>query len=219
MPRAGEGELRRQLRGELLRALGTIGNDRAAQTKAAELYAASTKNPTSVDPNVLPALIAILAHCGDETRYQEFAERFRAATTPQEERRYLYALAAFKPVDLLARTLAKTINGEFRTQAAPFMVRLLLMSVYGRELAWEFVKANWDTMDRLYPKQGLRRMCEGVIGLATPALERDVQKYFRERKIDLGGKTLAQYREQLRIAVAFRARAGKALGRYLSTGR
>ncbi len=218
IPRTGEDELRRQLRGELLRALGTIGNDRGAQAKAAELYAAYTKNPASVDPNVVPALIAILAHSGDETRYQEFAGRFRTATTPQEERRHLYALAAFKPVDLLARTLAKTINGEFRTQDAPFMVRLLLMSVYGREAAWTFVKTNWDTMDRLYPKQGLRRMCEGVIGLATPALERDVRKFFRERKIDLGGKTLAQYLEQLRIAVAFRERAGKALELYLNGG-
>ncbi len=218
-PLAGEDELRRQLRGDLLRALGTIGNDRAAQAKAAELHAAHAKNPASVDPNLLPALIAILAHSGDETRYREFAGRFQTAATPQEERRYLYALAAFRPVDLLARTLAKTINGEFRTQDAPFMVRLLLMSVYGREAAWTFVKANWETMDRLYPKQGLRRMCEGVIGLATPALERDVQKFFRERKLDLGGKTLAQYLEQLRIAVAFRERAGKALGRHLNVGR
>ncbi|MSQ77259.1 MAG: M1 family peptidase [Nitrospiraceae bacterium] len=219
MPRAGEDELRRQLRGELLRALGTIGNDRAAQTKAAELHADHAKNPAAVDPNLLPALIAILAHSGDETRYLEFAGRFQAAATPQEERRYLYALAAFKPVDLLARTLAKTINGEFRTQDAPFMVRLLLMSVYGREAAWAFVKTNWETMDRLYPKQGLRRMCEGVIGLAMPAFERDVRKFFRERKIDLGGKSLAQYLEELRIAVAFRERAGKALGRYLNGDR
>ena len=172
-----------------------------------------------MDPNVLPALIAILAHAGDAARYGEFLSRFRAATTPQEERRYLYALAAFRPVDLLARTLAKTINGEFRTQDAPFMVRLLLMSVYGREAAWTFVKTNWETMDRLYPKQGLRRMCEGVIGLATPALERDVRTFFRERKLDLGGKTLAQYLEQVRIAVAFRERAGTALDRYLHADR
>ncbi len=218
-PRTGEDELRRQLRGDAIRALGTIGNDRAAQARAAELYADYQNNPAAVDPNVLPAVIAILAHAGDAARYQEFSERFRAAATPQEERRYLYALASFQPVDLLARTLEKTINGEFRTQDAPFMVRLVQASVYGRELAWEFVKTNWDVMDRRYPKQGLRRMCEGIIGLATPALERDVQKFFRERKIDLGGKTLAQYLEQLRIAVAFRQRDGKALGRYLNTGR
>ncbi|MGH7259370.1 MAG: M1 family metallopeptidase [Nitrospiraceae bacterium] len=218
-PRAGEDDLRRQLRGDMIRALGTLGNDRAAQAQAAERYAAYKKNPAAVDPNVLPAVIAILAHAGDAARYQEFSERFRTAATPQEERRYLYALAAFRPADLLARTLEKTINGEFRTQDAPFMVRLVLASVYGRELAWEFVKTNWDAMDRRYPKQGLRRMCEGIVGLATPALERDVQKFFRERKIDLGGKTLAQYLEQLRIAVVFRERDGKALARYLNAGR
>jgi puromycin-sensitive aminopeptidase len=217
-PRAGEADLSKQLRGDLLRALGTIGNDRTVQARAAELYAGHGRNPAAVDPNVLPALIAILAHVGDAARYDEFVARFRSATTPQEERRYLYALGAFQSTDLLERTLAKTITGELRTQDAPFMVRLVLMNVAGRELAWAFVKKNWDTMDRLYPKQGLRRMCEGIVGLATPALERDVRKFFRERRIDLGGKVLAQYLEELRIAVAFRERAGQALDRYLRAG-
>ena len=206
MPRTGEDDLAKQLRGDLLRALGTVGNDQAIQTNAAELYAEYKKNPATVDPSVLPALIAILAHTGNAARYQEFLEQFRAAATPQEERRYLYALGAFQSADLLACTLAKTINGEFRTQDAPFMVRMVLMNGTGRERAWEFVKANWDTMDRLYPKQGLRRMCEGIIGLATPQLERDVRKFFRARKIDLGGRTLEQYLEELHIAVTLRAR-------------
>ena len=214
-PRAGENELTRQLRGELLRAFGTIGNDRGAQTRAAELYQASQQDATAVDPNVLPALISISAHSGDAARYNEFWERFRAAATPQEERRYLYSLAAFQQVELLQQTLAHTIDGEIRTQDAPFIVRLLLMNVYGREPAWEFVKANWDTMDRLYPKNGLRRMCEGINGLATPKLEQDVRKFFASKKIDLGGKTLEQYLEQLRVAVTFRERAGKALSQYV----
>ncbi len=214
-PKPGENDLIRQLRGDLFRALGTIGNDRNAQARAAELYQASMKDQTTLDPNVLTALIAILAHSGDAARYNEFWERFRSAATPQEERRYLYSLAAFQPVELLQQTLARTINGEIRTQDAPFIVRLLLMSVYGRELAWNFVKANWETMDRLYPKNGLRRMCEGVIGLVTPELERDVRELFASRKIDLGGKTLDQYLEQLHIAVTFRERAGKALSQYV----
>ncbi|MGH7167620.1 MAG: M1 family metallopeptidase, partial [Nitrospiraceae bacterium] len=151
--RPGESELIRQLRGELLRALGTIGNDRAVQARAAELYAedaldGADRHPDALDPNVLLALIAVLAHAGDAARYDEFLHRFRTAATPQEERRYLYALAAFQLPALLDQTLARTINGEIRTQDAPFVIRSLLMSVYGRERAWNFVKANWDTMDR-----------------------------------------------------------------------
>jgi puromycin-sensitive aminopeptidase len=202
----GESDLVRQLRGDLLGALGRLGNDAATQQEAADSYQRYRNNPTTVDPNIVPALVAVLAHTGDEARYDEFLERYRTASTPQEERRYLFSLAAFQPKSLLKRTLARTINGEIRTQDAPFVVAATMTSVYGRELAWEFVKTNWDHMDRLFPKQGLRRMCGGIIGLTTPELEADVHAFFAARKIDLGGKTLEQYLEQLRIAVSFRER-------------
>ena len=205
-PQAGENDLVRQLRGELIGALGKLGNDPATQQQAAERYQQYRKDTATVDPNVIPALVALLAHTGDEARYDEFSDRYRTAATPQEERRYLFSLAAFQSPALLARTLARTINGEIRTQDAPFIVSAVLGSVYGRELAWDFVKTNWDQMDRLFPKQGLRRMCGGIVGLATPELERDVRDFFTTRKIDLGGKTLEQYLEQLRISVAFRER-------------
>jgi puromycin-sensitive aminopeptidase len=215
-PRAGEDELTGQLRADLVRLLGTLGNDPVVQRRAGELYAAALTRAEAVDPNVLPALIAVLAHAGDEKRYAEFLERFRAAATPQEEQRYLYALAAFQSAALVEQTLARTVNGEVRTQDAPFVVRTMLTAVNARELAWAFVKSRWDVMDRLYPKQGLRRMCEGVIGLATPALEADVHRFFTERKVDLGGKTLQQYLEQLRVAIALREREGNALAKHLA---
>jgi puromycin-sensitive aminopeptidase len=220
-PRAGESDLTKQLRGDLIRALGTIGNDPGVQALAAEFFEAVTsdlkagREPT-VDPNILPALVATLAHVGDTARYEEFVQRFQTAATPQEERRYLYSLAAFQPQPLLERTLVGTLNGEVRTQDAPFMVRLVLTSVYGREMAWSFVKTNWERMDQQFPKQGLRRMFEGVSGLATPELEGDVHRFVAERKIDFGGKTLDQYLEQLRITVAFRAREGAPLHQYLA---
>ena len=218
-PRPGETDLLRQLRGDLLRALGTRGNDSATQARAAELYRTALADPRAVDPNVLPALIAILAWTGDAARYAEFVERFRTAATPQEEQRYLYALTGFRARPLIEQTLAKTINGEIRTQDAPFVARSLLVSVDAREIAWEFIKAQWDTMDRRYPKHGLRRMCDGVTALATPELERDVHAFFGGRKIDLGGRTLEQYLEQLRIAVTLREREGEALGAYLAAAR
>jgi puromycin-sensitive aminopeptidase len=215
-PRPGDSELTRQLRGDLLRALGTLGNDADVQARAARLYAAALADPRAVDANVLPALIAILAHGGDAARYAEFVERFRSARTPQEEQRYLYALTGFRARPLVEQTLAKTVNGEIRTQDAPFVARSLLMNVDARELAWAFIKAQWDTMDRMYPKHGLRRMCEGVTGLATPELERDVHAFFAGRAIDLGGRTLEQYLEQLRIAVTMREREGASLTKHLA---
>ena len=214
-PRSGESEGTKQLRGELIGAQGKLGNDPAIQRRATELYQAYRQDAASVDPNVVPALVAILAHTGDATRYDEFNACFLSASTPQEERRYLFSLAAFQPKALLNRTLARTISGEIRTQDAPFLVSAILGNVYGRELAWDFVKTNWEKMDQLFPKQGLRRMCGGIVNLTTPTLERDVREFFASRQIDLGGKTLEQYLEHLRIMVNVRERDGAVLRQYL----
>ena len=219
VPRNGESEGTKQLRGELIGAQGKLGNDPAIQRRAAELYGAYRLDAAAVDPNIVPSLVAILAHMGDATRYEEFHQRFRTAATPQEERRYLFSLAAFKPKALLERTLARTISGDIRTQDAPFLVSAVLGNIYGRELAWAFVKTNWEKMDQLFPKQGLRRMCGGIVSLATRELEKDVRDFFTTRKIDLGGKTVEQYLEHLRIMVNMRERDGIILRQYLQDNR
>ena len=214
-PRMGEDELTSQLRGELVRAMGTLGNDPAIQAQVRDVYAAYRREPASVAPDVLTASIAILAHKGGEAEFAEFLQKFKTAQTPQEEQRYLFSLAGFRDPGLLQRTLQFAISGDVRTQDAPYLVRSVLLNVDGRDLAWQFIKAHWETMQRQYPLGGLRRMCEGVTALATPALEEDVRQFFTSRKISLGGKTLEQYLEQLRIAVVFGEREASHLKAYL----
>ncbi len=214
--RPDDGELVRELRGEILRAMGTLGNDEQVQRAARDRYAAGAETG-ALDPNVLSAILAIVAHTGGENEYAEFLSRFKAARTPQEEQRYLHALAEFRSHDLIRRTLVLSLNGEVRTQDAPFLVRDLLMGTHSRELAWAFVKEHWEEMERLYPSQsGLRRLCEGITGLATPALEREVRAFFEARGVPFGGKTLLQYLERLRVAVAFHEREAAPLGSYLA---
>jgi puromycin-sensitive aminopeptidase len=215
-PQPGETELDRQLRGDLLRVLGTLGNDPETQERARELFARYRDDESAVDANVVPALIAILAFVGGAAEYEEFFRRFKSARTPQEEQRCLYALAGFRQPELLQRTLQYTISGEVRSQDAPFLMRALLMSVYSRGLAWEFLKANWETMARQYPGSAYRRMYEGVTALVSPEWEQEVQAFFRERNIVLGGKTVEQYLEQLRVAVRFQAREAALLEAYLA---
>jgi puromycin-sensitive aminopeptidase len=214
-PGPDESELTGQLRGDLLRTLGTLSNDAAVQARAAEVYAAYLRTPASVDASVLSAVIPTLAQVGDAARYEEFWARFRSARTPQEEQRFLYALTGFRQRPLVEQTLTRTLNGEIRTQDAPHVIRTLLMTVHGREPAWQFVQGNWERIVQSFPPVGVRRMCEGFTGLATPELEREVQAFVAAKQVNLGGKTLQQYLEQLHIAVALRQREGAALHDYL----
>jgi puromycin-sensitive aminopeptidase len=205
-PRPGEDELAGQLRGDLLRALGTLGNDSATQRKAAEVFAAG-----SADAAVLSAVVPILAHTGDAGRFDDFVRRFKEAKTPQEEQRYLLALTGFRDAVLIERTLALSVSGEVRLQDAPFVLRSLLLSVHARQKTWAFVRDNWPRINREFATPGLRRLCEGLVGLATPELERDVREFFGKNEVNLGGKLMEQNLEQLGLAVRLRERAGPAL--------
>jgi puromycin-sensitive aminopeptidase len=202
----GEDELSRQLRATLIGALGTLGDDPAVQNRARELYAQYEKKPDSVDRDLVPHLIGILAWSGDEARYKEFKNKFKTAKVPQEEQRYLYSLASFRRLPLLRETMQMTIDGEVRTQNAPYLMQSLLINTSCRDEAWEFMKHNWDTMVNRFPDAALPRMCEGIVALVNH--EDDVRKFFAAHKVRIGEKLIDQHLERLSIAVAFRKREG-----------
>ena len=161
-------------------------------------------------------MVPILAHTGDAAGFDEFVRRFKEANTPQEERRYLLALTGFRDPALIDRMLALALGGEVRTQDAPFVLRAALLSPDARRQAWAFVRTNWARINRDFATPGLRRLCEGFIGLATPELERDVRDFLAKNPVNLGGKLLEQDLEQLGLAVRLREREGPALRKYLA---
>lgn len=207
----GEDELTRQLRGMLIAALGVIGNNADVQSKALEMYKKYKKEPTSVDADIVPALVSVLAASGDRARYDDFVEEMRKAKTPQEEDRYMYALAQFRDKDLVKLTLEKTINGEIRTQNAPYVVRAALWNPSAREVSWAFVKNNWDTLLAKFPDKSIANMCEGITSLASDELLRDTKDFFEKHEVKVGRKTIEQHLEKLAVAVAFKQREAEAL--------
>jgi puromycin-sensitive aminopeptidase len=149
----------------------------------------------------VPALISIVAHTGTPADYEKFYGKFKNAQTPQEEQRYLFALAGFRQPDLINRTLRLTVNGEVRTQNSPYLMRSILLNPDGRFRAWGFMKAHWDEMLRQYPDNSIPRMCEGIVSLARPEVERDVRDFFAHHPVKQGAKQLEQHLERLHISV------------------
>jgi puromycin-sensitive aminopeptidase len=214
-PHSGEDELQSQLRGTILGALGTLGDDRECQARAREFYARYKRDASAVNRNLVPALISILAYSGGEAEYREFKDNFKSARNPQEEQRYLFSLAGFRRPDLLRATMDMTLGDEVRTQNAPYLMESLLFNTVFREEAWRFFKSNWDKMIERYPENSIPRMCEGVIGLFM--LESEVREFFATHKVKQGGKTIDQHLERLRVAVAFRKREAAGLERLLKS--
>ena len=207
--KAGESELTRQLRGVLIGALGTVGDDPEVQRRAAEVYARFEDNPEAADRDLAPPLVAILAHAGDAKRYEEFSRKFKSARTPQEEQRYLFSLTGFRERKLLERTMAMSLDGQVRTQNAPYLMHSLLLNPASRYDAWDFIRRNWEEMAKKYPDNALPRMCEAVVALLDR--EDDVKAFFATHRVRLGAKIIDQHLERLSVAVGFRNREGAKL--------
>ena len=95
-----------------------------------------------------------------------------------------------------------SLDGEVRTQNAPYLMNSLLLNTSGRYEAWDFIRSHWEEMTRKYPDNALPRMCEGVVSLLDR--EDEVKKFFQEHRVRLGGKIIDQHLERLAIAVNFR---------------
>lgn len=211
--RQAKDAVKEQLRGMLFTTAGTIAEVEEVVEEAATLYAKYKKSRTSVSPALAAAAISVLAYHGDEAQYRDFVQQFKKASTPQEEERFMYALAGFRDKALLSKTLEKTLNGEIRTQNAPYVVRSVMLNPWGRELAWNFMKENWDKMIKIYPVVMVPRMCEGMTGLVSEDQLLDVQNHFEKNEVKQGLRTISQHMEKLAVAVYFKTRERHTLER------
>jgi puromycin-sensitive aminopeptidase len=213
-PGEGEDERRSRLRASLVRALGVLGADPDVRSRAAEVHARAIADPSSVDADVAGAVIAVVAAGGGPDEYEAFLACHRAATTPQEEVRYLYALAGFEDEALVARTL-DLVFSDVRAQNAPFVLSLLLANRAGGAAVWEVVKNRWEELRRRLPENLHERALGGTLALSTPELAADVRRFLESNPLAGRERTVAQILEKLDVAVALRRREAPGLGELL----
>lgn len=204
--KAGESELTKQLRGLAISTLGTTGGEASVATEAASRYDKHLSGTLLLAPDVLSAVVAVLAATGDKKRYEEFETSFKNGSSPQEQERYMYALGMFQDASLLEKTLAKTLAGEVKGQNAPYLVRNIMLNPHGRQVGWLFVKTNWEQINKTFPSLIMTRLVEGVTGLLDEALAKEVFAFFENYEFAGGQKTVDQHLEKLKVGLAFIAK-------------
>jgi puromycin-sensitive aminopeptidase len=213
----GEGERTGTLRSRLLLALGTQGGDAEIQAEAASRHAAYLKDRTVLAADLVTAVVSVVAYAGGEAEFETMYEQFKRAVTPQDEIRYLYALAAPEAPALLGRTLELCLSNEVRTQDAPYLLATVLGSRAGHRLAWEFLTERWDDLVARFPRNSIPRMLEAIAGIADPDLAPAIHQFLDAHPVPQGERQLAQARERLDINVAFGRRISSSLATELSS--
>jgi puromycin-sensitive aminopeptidase len=200
-----------QLRATLLENGAVLARDPAAVDEARAVWERYRAGHTTDDPASLAAAIDAVADQGGAGTFDEFWEHYRSAPSPQEELRFLGALADFPEADLFDRLLAATLTEEIRTQNAPYVLRRALTNRAHGGRAWAFVRDEWEAIERRFPSNSIARMLEGVRALSHPEQAEEVVAFFAAHDVPQGARIVAQHLERLRVNVALRTREGPRL--------
>lgn len=210
----GESSATQELRGQLAGLLGTVGSDADIRTTAVKLFEQWKADRTSVNPNVIPALVNILAHTGDQARYDEFLSLAKSAKTDQEKLRFLTALGKFRKPELYSAAMAMML-AEVKTDDAPYILAAFLSTEHAGEPTWDFMRENWDAINEKFPTRGVVRMVESCSSLDTPELQAEVTAFFAKNEVKQGDVALGQMIERLAVNVRLRENEAPKLSAHL----
>ena len=153
--RPDEDEDTRQLRAQLVDLLGRVGKVPEvldAADRAVQSYLAGERPRDAV---LTPILLRLAARHGDGALFRKFLLRLQLTRAPDEQRRYLDALAAFAQPDPLRRTLELLLTAVVPPQDLIAVVATLMAQ--GRQSSttvWQFMRQHFDAIERRAPRLG-----------------------------------------------------------------
>jgi puromycin-sensitive aminopeptidase len=205
-----EADLVRALRGTLAQALAVLGDDPEAKAQMRELEG-DARGGGDVDAHLASAAVQVVATNGDSGDFARYWQMVHDGVTPQEQLRYLYALARFRDPELFDRLLASTLTDDVRPQDGPFLLATATTNRDLGERAWRFIADNWDQALARFASSNIISLASGTRFLSMPDQQADVEAFFQTHSIPQAQLMLDQILERQRIYVALRERAEKDL--------
>jgi puromycin-sensitive aminopeptidase len=193
---AGDRDACWDLRGVVFAVLGTVGEDAALRLRARQLFA-----DEDAEPALRAAALEVVAATASAAEHLEIEAKWRNATTPQDELRYLQALAETPSAADLDRLLALALD-EVRSQNAPFLFRRAIAHPELGRRAWQFVSSHWDRITGRIPSSAVPRMLEGVRTITDEDLAAAVRDFLGDHPVLAGERTVVQHLERMEVTVA-----------------
>jgi puromycin-sensitive aminopeptidase len=196
-----ESDLTRALRGQLVQSLAVLGADPETLAQCRELELGGEG-----DPQLLHAAVEAVAAEGTAEDLDRYWERYRGATTPQEEERYLFATSRFPGEEQIDRLLAASISDEVRTQDAPYLLARSTTNRHQGPKVWRFIADRWDEMQDRFAASNIIGLVSGIRYLTDPKVVDEVDAFFRDHDIPQNHLMLQQGLERMRVAAKLRER-------------
>jgi aminopeptidase N len=138
------------MRSRLIDLLGTFG-DEAVVAEAKRRFATVVADSASLPATLRETVTSLAGRYADRATYDTLKALARGASGADERARYYIAAAGAHDPALAGETLALTLTDELPATIAGRVISAVASNGEHRDLAWDFVKANFSTLSA---KQG-----------------------------------------------------------------
>jgi alanyl aminopeptidase len=202
----GESDDDRLLRPLLLDVVANQAEDPELIAQAKTLALAWLDDRKAVAPDMVGAVLSTAARHGDRALF----DRLRAAAKEEKDediqRSLLYAMGLFPQPEIVKAALSIVLTDEFDIRQSLVILFAASESPRARDLAYDFVKRNWDALIARMPTD-FGAFTPGVAaGYCDEQHRQDAASFFegRSTKYTGGPRILAQTLEGIDLCVAYK---------------
>jgi aminopeptidase N len=211
---ANDSDEQKALRASLLGILGGAGEPDAiaAAQKITQSY---IKDPSSVEGTIIGPALAVAAENGDAALYDQFAQGMANARSTEDYYHFLFALTSFRQPELAQRTLALVDQGKIRQQDYVRLFPALLSESPAREIAWDYLKAHWDSLAEKVTSFGGSGAVSALAGFCSPEKHDEIKQFFADHRAPGAERAVQQSLQRITSCVEFKQLQSENMQKFL----
>ncbi len=214
-PKAGDSDEQRTLRSRLFNALGYDARDPEVLAQARKIADKALDDPSSVDRQIAGGAMALAALNGGEDFYVRLMTALKNPKSPEEYYMYLFTLPQFSNPKLLQRTLEYALSPDVRSQDALGVVTSVMGNPEGQNLAWDFVLAHWDAVQKVGGPFASAQVVGSTSSFCDAHMRDRVVEFYSAHKIESAERTYRQSIERIDNCVDLKSQQEPQLASWL----
>jgi len=214
-PKEGERPTTGNLRASLIETLGDL-NDPEIVEGCRERFANYLASPTSLAPDLRPAVFAIVGRYADEKTWTKLHELGLKTTSIEDKQNYYNALACATDPKLVKKTLAIALTDELPTSRATFLVPRVARDSGHPAIAWEFAKANMKALLAKTDAAGVNRYAPSLFIFFSDDSRADELKTYAKNNLAPGSAPeVAKIVDEIQFRAEFKKRLASQLNAWI----
>ncbi|MBI3401496.1 MAG: ERAP1-like C-terminal domain-containing protein [Acidobacteria bacterium] len=202
---SSDSDERRTLRSTVVAALGSFGDDPDVVAQARTALDRALAGGPALDATTAASVIRTAAAHGDAALFDALASAAERATSPEEQYRYLYALAGFRDPALIDRGLQRVLSTQIRNQDAAIYLGRFFANPAARPRAWTFVNERWaELAPKISISGGDTNLVRSLAGFCDAPSRDAIVSFFAAHPLPASTRTLDQTLEQINSCIELR---------------